>query len=139
MGDALLIFHSTSLVLLFTCPFRSADIIRMLNTEFNEFSEFPGVDLYPKDLRPSIDAINDWVYHTINNGVYDCGLSISQSADDKAIDELTVSFDRVDGLLQKQRFLAGGTFTEADVRLFVTLLRFDEVYTKSTSRLMLAV
>jgi glutathionyl-hydroquinone reductase len=66
----------------------------MLNTEFNEFAECPRVDLYPKHLRPSIDAIkaNDCVYHTINNGVYNCGLSTSQSAYDKAIDELTVSF-----------------------------------------------
>ena len=100
----------------------------MLNTEFNEFAKYLDVDLYSKDLRPSIDAINDWVYPTINNGVYRCGFATSQSAYDKAIGELTASFDRVDELLQKQRFLAGDAFTEADIRLFVTLLRFDEVY-----------
>jgi putative glutathione S-transferase len=70
------------------------------------------------------------VYPTISNGVYNCGLATSQSAYyDKAIGELTASSDRADELLQKQRFLVGGTFTaEANIRLFVTLLRFDEVY-----------
>lgn len=106
----------------------SSEIIRMLNSEFNDLSVYPKLDLYPEELRGSIDAVNDWVYPSINNGVYRCGFAKSQQAYDKAIDELTQAFDNVEEILQKQRFIAGNGFTEADVRLFVTLLRFDEVY-----------
>jgi glutathionyl-hydroquinone reductase len=106
----------------------SSDIIRMLNSEFNEFSKYPDIDLYPEELRSKIDEINDWVYPTINNGVYRCGFATTQTAYDEAITELTTSFDRVDTILQQQRYIAGNVLTEADVRLFVTLLRFDEVY-----------
>lgn len=106
----------------------SSEIIRMLNSEFNDLATNPELDLYPKDKRGDIDAMNDWIYPTINNGVYRCGFAKSQEAYDVAIDELTKSFDKIDSILQKQRFIAGDTFTEADVRLFVTLLRFDEVY-----------
>jgi len=107
----------------------SADIIRMLNAEFNEYAKNPGLDTYPEDMRDAIDKVNDWVYPTINNGVYRCGFAKTQAAYDTAIDELTDSFDRIDKILQKQRFIAGDRFTEADIRLFVTLVRFDEVYT----------
>jgi glutathionyl-hydroquinone reductase len=106
----------------------SSEIIRMLNAEFNEYAKYPELDLYPAHLRTRIDAVNDWVYPTMNNGVYRCGFATSQEAYDRAIAELTASFDRIDGILQQQRFIAGDTFTEADVRLFVTLVRFDEVY-----------
>lgn len=106
----------------------SSEIIRMLNSEFNEFSKFPDLDLYPEDMREAVDKTNDWVYPSINNGVYRCGFATSQEAYDVAISELTEAFDRVESLLQNQRYIAGETFTEADVRLFVTLLRFDEVY-----------
>lgn len=106
----------------------SSEIIRMLNSEFNQFAKYPELDLYPQELRDLIDKTNDWVYPTINNGVYRCGFAKSQEAYDAAIVELTESFDRVDQLLQSQRYIAGDQFTEADVRLFVTLLRFDEVY-----------
>lgn len=106
----------------------SSEIIRMLNSEFNAFSKYPELDLYPTDLRDAIDAVNDWVYPTINNGVYRCGFAKSQEAYDQAVEQLTESFDRIEQILQKQRYIAGDKFTEADVRLFVTLLRFDEVY-----------
>lgn len=106
----------------------SSDIIRMLNSELNEFAKNPDLDLYPEDEREKIDAVNDWVYPTINNGVYRCGFSTTQSAYDAAIDELTESLDKVSAILEKQRFIAGDKVTEADIRLFVTLLRFDEVY-----------
>jgi len=106
----------------------SSEIIRMLNSEFNAFSTRPELDLYPAHLRDAIDKVNDWVYPTINNGVYRCGFAKSQKAYDQAIAELTESFDRIDSILQKQRYIAGNEFTEADIRLFVTLLRFDEVY-----------
>jgi glutathionyl-hydroquinone reductase len=106
----------------------SSEIIRMLNSEFNEFCTNPDLDLYPPNLRAVIDEVNDWIYRTINNGVYRCGFSKSQEAYNEAIAILTESLDRVDEILQKQRYIAGNQFTEADVRLFVTLLRFDEVY-----------
>lgn len=106
----------------------SSEIIQMLNSEFNEFAKFPDLDLSPSDLQDKIDAVNEWVYPTINNGVYRCGFATSQEAYDKAIDELTAAFDRVDKILQTQRYIAGDRLTLADIRLFVTLLRFDEVY-----------
>jgi len=81
------------------------------------------------DQREAIDAVNQWVYPTINNGVYRCGFATSQEAYNIAIEELTDSFDRIDEILKKQRFIAGNELTEADIRLFVTLIRFDEVYT----------
>lgn len=106
----------------------SSEILRMLNSEFNAFSKYPELDLYAEDFRSEIDAVNEWVYPSINNGVYRCGFAKTQEAYDEAIVVLTNGFDRVDSLLQKQRYIAGDRFTEADIRLFVTLLRFDEVY-----------
>lgn len=106
----------------------SSDIIRMFNSEFNEFAKNNSLDLYPEGEREVIDAVNEWVYPTINNGVYRCGFAKSQQAYDEAIDQLTASFDKVDSILQRQRFISGDQISEADVRLFVTLLRFDEVY-----------
>lgn len=105
----------------------SSEIIRMLNSEFNEFSR-NDLDLYPESLRESIDSVNKWIYPDINDGVYRCGFAKTQAAYDEAIDNLTEAFDKVDDILKKQRYIAGDTFTEADIRLFVTLLRFDEVY-----------
>jgi glutathionyl-hydroquinone reductase len=121
----------------------SSEIVRMLSSEFNAHAKNPALDLYPQPLRPAIDEVNDWVYPTINNGVYRCGFAKTQDAYNLAIAELTASFDRIDSILQKQRYIAAGSThpTEADVRLFVTLLRFDEVYavyfktnTRSVSR-----
>lgn len=106
----------------------SSEIIRMLNSEFNDFARNPQLDLYPMDLRENIDVVNEWVYTTINNGVYKCGFATTQPAYDAAIIPLTDSLDRVEGILSQQRFIAGNVFTEADIRLFVTLLRYDEVY-----------
>lgn len=100
----------------------------MLNSEFNEFAKYPDIDLYPDGMVKAIESMNDWIYPTLNNGVYRCGFATSQKAYDKAIDELTESFDRVEDILSRQRFIAGDRFTLADIRLFVTLLRFDEVY-----------
>ena len=107
----------------------SSEIIRMLNTEFNEFATNPDLDLYPEDMREAIEEVNAWVYPNLNNGVYRCGFAKSQGAYDTAIEDLTAAFDKMDGILRKQRYIAGDRFTEADVRLFVTLVRFDEVYT----------
>jgi putative glutathione S-transferase len=107
----------------------SAEIIRMLNSELNEFAGVPDLDLRPAELLEAIDEVNGWIYDNLNNGVYRCGFAKSQKAYDKAIDDLTKAYDKVDKILQNQRYIAGGRFTEADVRLFVTLVRFDEVYT----------
>lgn len=107
----------------------SSEIIRMLNTEFNALAKNPDLDLYPEDMWDAIEKVNAWVYPNLNNGVYRCGFAKTQSAYNKAIAELTQAFDQMDSILQKQRYIAGDRFTEADVRLFVTLVRFDEVYT----------
>jgi len=108
----------------------SSEIIRMLNTEFNEFATTPDLDLYPSELRKAIDAVNEWVYPNLNNGVYRCGFAKTQTAYNQAIKELTEAFDKMDEILQKQRYIASNdVLTEADIRLFVTLVRFDEVYT----------
>lgn len=108
----------------------SSEIIQMLNSEFNEFAKYPDIDLAPEDLAKDMKNVDDWIYPTINNGVYRCGFAKSQSAYDVAIGELTESFDRLEDILSRQRYIAGdGTrFSLSDVRLFVTLLRFDEVY-----------
>mmetsp|Transcript_7933 Transcript_7933/g.16618 ORF Transcript_7933/g.16618 Transcript_7933/m.16618 type:complete len:407 (+) Transcript_7933:110-1330(+) len=106
----------------------SSEIIRMLNSEFNDYATNPTLDIYPEALRETIDAANEWIYPGINNGVYRCGFATTQGAYDKAVGELTEAFDRLDALLSQQRFVAGDQVTEADIRLFVTLVRFDEVY-----------
>jgi len=106
----------------------SAEIIQMLNSEFNHLAKYPNLDLAPKDLEDAMAEVDKWVYPDINNGVYRCGFAKSQKAYDKAIDELTEAFDKLEALLSKQRFVAGDQFTLSDIRLFVTLIRFDEVY-----------
>lgn len=106
----------------------SSEIIRMFNDEFNDFATNPDLDLYPEEDREAIDEANSWIYPTVNNGVYRCGFAVSQEAYDTAIDELTESFDRIESILKKQKFIAGDKLTEADIRLFVTLVRFDPVY-----------
>jgi len=106
----------------------SRDIMHMLNSEFNEHAKFPNVDLYPKESQKEIDAINEWVIPTMNGGVNRCGDALSQDDYNCAIDEFTESFDRIAFILSKQSFLVGDQFSEADIHLFVILLRLDEVY-----------
>jgi len=106
----------------------SSDIMRIINSEFNEFAKNPDLDLYPKDTREVIDTVNSWVYSSLNDGVYNCGLAESQGAYEAAIDDVTDAFDKVELILKEQRYITGGKITEADVRLFVTLLQFDEIY-----------
>ena len=105
----------------------SSEIIRMLNTEFDEFDD-PALDLYPMALRRDIDETNAFVYDNINNGVYRAGLAKSQSAYEEAFNKLFAALDELETRLGKQRWLVGDRFTEADLRLFPTLLRFDTVY-----------
>lgn len=106
----------------------SAEILRMLNSEFDAYSRTPDLDLYPPNLREAIDATNEWIYPSINNGVYRCGFARSQAAYDRAVSELFRGLDRVEAILATSDFLCGARLTEADVRLFTTLIRFDAVY-----------
>ncbi|XP_031552356.1 uncharacterized protein LOC116289547 [Actinia tenebrosa] len=109
----------------------SSEIIRMLNSEFNEFCASESqkkLDLYPKHLQPRIDELNSWIYPSINNGVYKCGFAVTQEAYDIAVKQLFEALDKAEAILSKTRYLTGSTFTEADIRLFVTLVRFDMVY-----------
>ena len=106
----------------------SSDVIRILNSEFDEFAERPDVDFYPEELRDEIESINEWVYETVNNGVYRCGFATTQTAYEEAFDELFASLDRLDEMLGERRYLAGDQITLADWRLFTTLVRFDAVY-----------
>jgi glutathionyl-hydroquinone reductase len=106
----------------------SSEIIQMLNSCFNQWAKYPDTDLNPVDLRDAMAEVDSWVYPNLNNGVYRCGFATTQGAYDKAITDLTDAFDRAEELLSKQRFVAGDRFTLSDIRLFVTLLRFDEVY-----------
>ncbi len=105
----------------------SAEIVRMLNAEFGEWNNNT-VDLYPAALREEIDEVNEWVYASINNGVYRCGFARSQAAYEAAFHELFAALDRVEARLDRHRYLVGDQITEADVRLFTTLARFDAVY-----------
>lgn len=105
----------------------SADVVRMLNAEFDAWGD-PSVDLYPPDLREEIDAINDRVYRTVNNGVYRAGFATTQEAYEEAFHALFDTLDHLDALLARRRYLAGDRITEADWRLFTTLVRFDAVY-----------
>lgn len=105
----------------------SSEIIRMLNYAFDEWGD-ASVDLYPQALREDIEAINAWVYPSINNGVYRCGFATKQAAYEEAFAELFAALDRAEDILSRQRYLAGDRITEADWRLFTTLVRFDPVY-----------
>lgn len=105
----------------------SSEIIRMLNSAFDAVGAAEA-DYCPEAMRPEIDAINEEVYGNVNNGVYRCGFASSQAAYERAFKRL---FDTLDGLerrLGRKRYLVGDTLTEADWRLFVTLIRFDPVY-----------
>lgn len=106
----------------------SAEIIVMLNSQFNEFATNPKLDLYPEELREQIDRWNEKIYHAVNNGVYRCGFAQTQQAYDKACHELFTTLDEIDAALAKSRYLCGDRVTLADVRLFTTLFRFDVVY-----------
>ncbi len=105
----------------------SADIIRIFNSAFDDLTGNHD-DYYPVDLRDRIDEINDRVYDTVNNGVYKAGFATSQGAYDRAVHALFDSFDWLEGLLSQNRYVVGDRITEADWRLFSTLVRFDLVY-----------
>ncbi|MGK0291217.1 MAG: putative glutathione S-transferase, partial [bacterium] len=105
----------------------SSEIIRIFNSEFNDLTGNQ-TDFYPEELRMHIDEMNEFVYHSINNGVYRCGFATTQEAYENAYEELFEYLDVLDELLQHKRYLMGDVLTEADWRLFTTLVRFDSVY-----------
>ena len=105
----------------------SSEIIRMFNSAFNELTG-DKTDFYPNDLRSDIDNINQLVYDNINNGVYKCGFATTQSAYEKAFDPLFSALDTIEKRLASQPYLVRDILTEADWRLFTTLIRFDMVY-----------
>ncbi len=104
------------------------DITIDFETQFGAFQRPGAPDLYPESLRAEIDAVNEVVYHDVNNGVYKSGFAASQTAYEEAVVPLFDRLDWLDQRLSQQRFLVGSTLTEADIRLFTTLVRFDAVY-----------
>lgn len=105
----------------------SAEIIRMFNSAFSELTS-NHLDLYPTDLQARIDQLNDEIYPTVNNGVYRAGFATSQGAYEQAYDELFAELDALEARLGENRYLVGEHLTEADIRLFTTIVRFDAVY-----------
>ena len=106
----------------------SSEIIRMLNREFDALARRKLADLYPEKLKKEIDWLNDRIYRTVNNGVYRAGFATAQDKYEEAVTELFRTLDWLEKRMQKRRWLCGRAFTEADVRLFTTLVRFDAVY-----------
>jgi putative glutathione S-transferase len=106
----------------------SADIIRMLDRDFDPLATRRLPELYPVRLRSAIDRLNERIYHTVNNGVYRAGFATAQDKYEEAVTALFATLDWLERRLAKRRWLCGERFTEADVRLFTTLVRFDAVY-----------
>ncbi len=105
----------------------SSEIIRMFNSAFNQWAD-TSTDYYPEALRSEIDEVNAPIYANINNGVYRCGFASTQEAYEEAFDDLFSTLDMVENRLSENRYLCGSQMTEADWRLFPTLVRFDPVY-----------
>ncbi|KAH7838404.1 hypothetical protein Vadar_025940 [Vaccinium darrowii] len=117
----------------------SGEIIRMLNSEFNEIAENADLDLYPPHLQAQIDEVNEWICDRISSGVYKCGFAKQQAPCEEVSKQLYEALDKCEEILGKQRYLCGSTVSEADIRLFVTLIRFDEdyvVYFKCNKKLL---
>lgn len=106
----------------------SSDIIRILNSEFNEFASDPKLDLYPVALRSRIDELNAMIYEGVNNGVYKAGFATAQAVYEENARLVYETLQRVEGILEENTFLCGDVMTEADIRLFPTIIRFDPVY-----------
>jgi len=105
----------------------SSEIIRMFNSGFGDLAD-DRVDLYPEQLRTDIDSINRRLYHRFNNGVYRAGFATTQAAHERAIQDVFDSMEFIEQQLDDRQYLAGDRFTEADIRAFVTLIRFDLAY-----------
>jgi len=105
----------------------SSEILRMLDQEFGALAD-ASVDLYPEGRRQEIDRVNAFVYPNVNNGVYRCGFATTQKAYEEAFADLFSALDVLDARLSERRYLVGDRITEADIRLYTTLVRFDAVY-----------
>ncbi|MFL2669081.1 MAG: glutathione S-transferase family protein [Alphaproteobacteria bacterium] len=105
----------------------SSEIMRMLNSEFNDWGN-ANIDLFPRPLRDEIESYNNRIYSTLNNGVYRCGFAKSQESYEEAYHSLFDTLEWLEGHLSSRRYLCGEVITEADWRLYVTLVRFDSVY-----------
>jgi putative glutathione S-transferase len=106
----------------------STEILKMLNFEFEDFAK-NNINFYPEELMEKLQELNDTlVYPKVNNGVYRCGFAKSQDAYDTAVEELFAALEELELRLSKQRYLGGSTFTWLDLRLFMTMVRFDPVY-----------
>lgn len=108
----------------------SSEIIRMFNAAFNHLlpADKAALDLYPEELRSEIDQLNEWIYPNINDGVYRAGFATAQGAYESAVNDVFNALDRVEKLLDGKDYLVGDRLTEADIRLWVTIVRFDPVY-----------
>ncbi|PFH49589.1 hypothetical protein AMATHDRAFT_62909 [Amanita thiersii Skay4041] len=108
----------------------SSEIIRMFNTAFNDLlpKDKAALHYYPEELRKEIDGLNEWIYDGINNGVYKAGFATTQEAYEKAVVRVFEALDKVEKLLVGKDYLVGDRLTEADIRLWVTIIRFDPVY-----------
>ncbi|WP_337262687.1 MULTISPECIES: glutathione S-transferase family protein [unclassified Serratia (in: enterobacteria)] len=105
----------------------SADIMRMFNSAFDAIGARAG-DYYPAELRANIDELNGWIYDGVNNGVYRAGFATRQEAYDEAVQGVFATLERLEQILDQHRYLTGDRLTEADLRLWTTLVRFDPVY-----------
>lgn len=105
----------------------SSDIVRMLNSELNAFGD-PDVDLYPVELRAEIDEVNAYVYEHVNDGVYRVGFATTQAAYEEAVVRLFEALDELEQRLSRRRYLVGSRLTEADIRLFTTLVQIGRAH-----------
>ncbi|KAJ3170974.1 S-glutathionyl-(chloro)hydroquinone reductase [Geranomyces variabilis] len=106
----------------------SSEVIRMLNTSFDQWSSAPHITYYPDNLVKEIDSLNEWIYDEINNGVYKAGFATSQEAYETNYEKVFSGLAKVEKILSNKKWLCGDTLTEADVRLWTTIVRFDPVY-----------
>ncbi|KAJ7087297.1 glutathione S-transferase [Mycena belliarum] len=108
----------------------SSEIIRMFNTAFNDMipADKAALDFYPAEHRAEIDELNEWIYPEINNGVYRSGFATTQTAYETAVKIVFEGLDKAEKILTGKDYLVGGRLTEADIRLWVTIIRFDPVY-----------
>lgn len=106
----------------------SSEIVRILSNAFNEFATVPELDLYPEVLRPRINELNDMIYEGINNGVYKAGFATAQTVYEENARLVYETLLKVNAILEKNKFLCGDVMTEADIRLFPSVIRFDPVY-----------
>jgi len=105
----------------------SVEIMKIFNSKFNQWAKRPKLNLFPRKNAKQ-KSVNDWLSASINHGVYRCGVAPSQELYDNAIDDVTTALQKAEKVVKKKGFLTGDRLTESDVRLFVTLIRFDEVY-----------